>query len=266
MTPDAKAEIAATYSTAADHFDAPAVNFFRYFGDRTVERAALPSGAMVLDVCCGTGSSAIPAARAVAPGGRVIGVDLAQGLLALARAKATEQGIANVEFRQADFEQVYFRPASFDAAICVFGIFFFPDMPAALSKMWRFLRPGGRLAITTWRAGSLEPIHTVFWDAVRRVRPELYKPSGARARLAGPGAVERLFADAGISQVEITHEDGEQTLEAPEDAWTIVMGSSYRRTIEQLTPVERAAVREECLAKAGGSIHLPVCYAIARAK
>src|SRR3954454_8377524 len=105
--PPSKAQISATYSAAADHYESPPLAFWNYFGERTVQRAAMPPDAIVLDVCCGAGGSALPAARAVAPGGRVIGIDLAAGLLALARAKAARQGLANAEFRHADFDQVY---------------------------------------------------------------------------------------------------------------------------------------------------------------
>jgi ubiquinone/menaquinone biosynthesis C-methylase UbiE len=264
MTPNPRAQISTTYSAAADHYQSPALAFWNYFGEHAVQRAAPAPGAIVLDVCCGAGGSAIPAARAAGPDGRVIGVDLAPGLLALARARAAAEGIANAEFRHASFEQVYFRPASFDAVICVFGIFFFPDMAGAARKMWRFLRPGGQLAITTWRSGSLEPLHTVFWEAVRRQRPELYKPVGARSRLAGAGAVESLFAEAGIPGVELTHEDREQLIESVEDWWTIAMGTGFRGTIDQLTPEERDRVRVECLALPARSVRLPVTYAIAR--
>ena len=155
-------EISSTYGAAADSFDLPALSFWTRLGQRSVERAALAPGQMVLDICSGTGSSALPAARAVSPGGRVIGVDLAAPLLALAREKAAAQGILNAEFRQADFDQVYFRPGSFHASVCVFGLFFFPDMQASLRKMQRFVRPGGTVAITVWGKGALEPLHTTF--------------------------------------------------------------------------------------------------------
>lgn len=248
MTPTAKQQIAATYGAAADHFEWPALGFWNHFGERTVEHLALAPGAMVLDVCCGAGASALPAARAVAPTGRVIGVDLAPPLLDLARAKA----IPNAEFRHADFDQVYFRPASFDAVICVFGVFFFPDMAAALQKMWRFLRPGGQLAITVWGDGAFAPLTTLF--------------PGPRpwTRLADPAAVEALFAAAGISPVGVTHEDYSQPIASPEDWWTIAMGSGYRATIDQLTPEDSAALRESCLSITAPTIHLPATYSIAR--
>jgi ubiquinone/menaquinone biosynthesis C-methylase UbiE len=264
MTPRLKSEIAAAYSAAADHYDAPALSFWDYFGQRSVKRIALRPGEIVLDVCCGAGASALPAAGAVSPGGRVIGVDLAPPLLALARAKAAARGIANVEFRHADFDQVYFRPESFDAVVCVFGLFFFPDMAAAVRKMWRFLRPGGRLVVTTWGPDSFEPGHTLFWDAVRRERPDLDQAHSARKQLSEPGAVEGVFAAAGIASVESDAEDHDHTIESPEDFWTIVLGTSYRGRIDQLTPEQRERVRQACLGLSAHSLRMPVVYTVAR--
>jgi SAM-dependent methyltransferase len=243
MTPNPKQQTSETYSAAASHFDE--LPFWRHFGERTVAQAGLAPGKIVLDVCCGTGASAIPAARAVAPTGRVIGVDLAPGLLTLARAK----GAPNAEFRQADFEQVYFRPDSFDAVVCVFGIFFFPDMPAALQKMWRFLRPGGVLAITVWGENAFAPLDAIFpgphrWD-----------------RLARPGALQQLFADSGIPGVEVADENHEQPVVTPEDWWTICLGSGFRGKI---TPENEESLRAQCLAITAPAIPLPVHYALAR--
>ena len=89
-------DAASTYSAAADHFDE--LPFWDRIGRRTVDRLALQAGESVLDACCGTGASALPAAHAVGPGGRVVGLDLAEPALARARAKAREQGLRNVEF------------------------------------------------------------------------------------------------------------------------------------------------------------------------
>src|SRR5215813_9304948 len=73
----AKAKAAATYDAAADHFDDEPLRFWERIGRSTVARLGLPAGANVLDVGCGTGASALPAAQAVGPGGSVLGVDLA---------------------------------------------------------------------------------------------------------------------------------------------------------------------------------------------
>src|SRR5262249_1355549 len=93
---------ASTYTAAADHYERPALGFWDRWGAGTVSRLALSRGAAVLDLCCGAGGSALPAARAVGPDGRVLGVDLAVPLLELARAKAARERLTNVEFRQGD--------------------------------------------------------------------------------------------------------------------------------------------------------------------
>jgi ubiquinone/menaquinone biosynthesis C-methylase UbiE len=68
-TNDAKVRAATTYNAAADFFDAPALSFWERIGARTVQRMSLKPGTRVLDACCGSGASAIPAAKAVGLGG-----------------------------------------------------------------------------------------------------------------------------------------------------------------------------------------------------
>jgi ubiquinone/menaquinone biosynthesis C-methylase UbiE len=262
MSGPSRETVSATYNAAGDHYDA--LPFWGYYGERSAARAELHPGEIVLDVCSGTGASAIPAARAVGPSGRVIGLDLAPSLIVFAREKAAAEGMAQVEFRHADFDQAYFRPASFDAAICVFGIFFFPDMRATLLKMWRFLRPGGRLVITTWGADVFEPGNTVFWNAVRDVRPELYKSFQAWDRLRTPERVAGLFEDAGIPIADTVVENRDHPLGGPQDWWKIVMGTGYRATMEQLSPEEREHVHRACLGVTSAAVRTPAVYTIAR--
>ena len=92
----AKAKAAATYDTAADHFDDEPLGFWKRIGERTVDRLALSAGANVLDVGCGTGASALPAAQLVGPNGFVMGVDLSARLLDRARIKAAMHRLRNV--------------------------------------------------------------------------------------------------------------------------------------------------------------------------
>src|SRR4026208_395205 len=174
-TDDAQKRAAATYNAAADFYDYPTNTFWERYGRRTIDRLKLPGGASALDVCCGSGASAIPAAQAVGPDGAVVGVDLAENPLKLARAKANRLGLQNIHFQSGDLTALPFADGSFDAVVCVFGIFFVPDMEAALRELKRVLRANGRLAITTWGPRFFEPVNTAFWNSVRNVRPELYK-------------------------------------------------------------------------------------------
>ena len=117
----AKLKAATTYNAAADHFDDGPLAFWDRYGQRTIERLRLKSGSVVLDVGCGSGASAIPAGKVVGPHGRVIGADLADRLLAMARAKAAAQKLENIEFREADMEALGYPDASFSNAVALSG-------------------------------------------------------------------------------------------------------------------------------------------------
>src|ERR1700752_134649 len=244
---EAKKKATNTYNAASDHFDSSANSFWERFGRRTVDRLDLRTGASVLDVCCGSGASALPAAGTIGPPGLVLGVDLAENLLELARRKAKQQGLNNVEFRPADFLELGLPSASFDAVVCVFGIFFVPDMTAAVSELRRLVRPGGKLAITTWGPRFLEPVSTAFWDSIRSVRPELHKSFNPWDRIVEPEALGSVFSSAGIQDVEIVAEPGTHPLDSPEDWWSMVLGTGYRGTVDLLEADESEQVRRENL-------------------
>jgi ubiquinone/menaquinone biosynthesis C-methylase UbiE len=239
--PDAKAKAAATYNAAADAFDDPANVFWERFGRRTIDRLRLRPGQRVLDVCCGSGASAIPAAESVGPEGRVLGVDLAESLLALARAKASARGLDNIEFRAGDMLDLDEPP--FDAVVCVFGIFFVPDMVTAVRALWRLVRAGGTLAITTWGPRFFEPASTAFWDAVREVRPDLHKGFNPWDRISDPESVRALLEQADASHIDAVAEAGSHPILTPDAWWAAVRGSGYRGTVDQLDPAARNYVR-----------------------
>jgi ubiquinone/menaquinone biosynthesis C-methylase UbiE len=265
---DAKKRAAATYNAASEFYDHPANTFWERYGRRTIERLRLPEGARVLDVCCGSGASAIPAAEAVGPRGSVTGVDLAGNLLELARAKAKQRGLTNIQFESGDMTNLRFETGSFDVVVCVFGIFFVPDMEAAVRELTRVVRPGGRLAVTTWGPRFFEPVSSAFWDSVRNVRSDLYKGFNPWDRISEAATVRSLLESAAVSDIEVVPETDSQPINSPDHWWAMVLGSGYRGTVDQLTPSEREQVRAENLdflrSEAIRSIEANVIYAIGK--
>src|SRR5215211_5997139 len=244
---NARKKAATTYNAAADFYDHPANTFWERYGRRTVERLGLTPGQRVLDVCCGSGASAVPAARLVGPGGSVIGVDLAQNLLELARSKAEQHGLGNVDFQSGDMTRLPFEDESFDVVVCVFGVFFVPDMESALRELKRVLRTEGKLAITTWGPRFFEPANTAFWNSVRNARPDLYKGFNPWDRICEADDLRTLLKAVGFNEPEVVAENGSQPVNSPDDWWAMIMGSGYRGTVEQLDPEAREQVRKQNL-------------------
>ena len=228
---------AETYDAAADVYDTNA--FWDRFGRRTIERLGLTRDDRVLDVCCGSGASALAAAEVA---GSVLAVDLAENLLALGRRKAAARGLQNIEFRRADLLDL---PAGdFDAVVCVFGVFFVPDVAAAVRSLRSRVRRGGRLAITTWGPRFYEPATSVFWNAVRDVRPDLYRGFNPWDRICDPESLRAVLAEGDVSDAEIVAEAGTHPIASADDWWNVVMGSGFRGTIERsATPTARRSAR-----------------------
>lgn len=243
----ANQKAASAYNAAAELFDHPANTFWNRFGQGTIERLDLREGDKVLDVCSGTGASALPAARKVGSDGRVVAVDLAEKLLARAAEKAKADGLENMEFRVDDMLALAYPDGYFDAVVCVFGIFFVPDMAAAVSELWRQVRPGGRLAITTWGGDLFEPANTSLWQAIRDERPDLHKDFNPWDRISTPEGLLAMLAEAGLTDANVFAEDATHSLSDPEDWWTLAMGSGYRGTLDQLNEEQLRRVKQSNL-------------------
>jgi SAM-dependent methyltransferase len=119
-------------------------------GEAFINRLSLPAGARVLDVACGTGNLAIPAARS---GCIVTGVDIAPNLIDQARQRAAAEDITAI-FDEGDAEQLPYADASFDVVVTMFGAMFAPRPELVASELARVLKPGGKLAMANWNPAS----------------------------------------------------------------------------------------------------------------
>ena len=175
-------------------------------GERALALLAARPGERVLDLGCGCGDSSLTLARSVAPGGKVLGLDLSEPMLARARERAAAAGLANLELRAADVQSAALPPGSFDAAFSRFGVMFFSDPVTAFRNVLGALRPGGRLAFVCWR-----PVAENDWVKVpmAAAAPHLSLPPPAAPDTPGPfsfGDAERvrqILAAAGFGAIRI---------------------------------------------------------------
>ncbi len=136
-----------------------------------VEAVGAAPAQRVLDVGCGTGSTTLAVARHLGAGGRCIGVDISEPMIALARTRAEREG-APVRFVCADAQRHAFEPASFDTIVSRFGVMFFDDPVQAFANLRRAASADARLRVIAWRSAAENPFMTT---AERAAAPLLAK-------------------------------------------------------------------------------------------
>ena len=161
----------------------------------------LEGGERVLDVACGTGNAALVAQQA---GARVTGLDGSPRLVGVARERVPEG-----EFVVGDAAAMPFDDAAFDAAVSVFGVIFARPAETAVAELARVVRPGGRIAITTWPPrGPVFGAVMAMRRAVGRVRPPEDGPPPVN--WGDPEVLERLLGPYGeveIAEHQLEHDD-----------------------------------------------------------
>jgi ubiquinone/menaquinone biosynthesis C-methylase UbiE len=169
-----------------------------------IARTALQPGNRVLDIACGTGIVSRLAAARVGIAGHVVGVDLNPGMLSVARAQKTVYASAKVEWREGDANALPCDNTTFDVVFCQQGLQFFPDKAGALRDMHRVLVPGGRLALSVWRALRYNPYTRALAEVLERhVGPDAGSGMRAPCDFGDAQALRTLLTTVGFREISI---------------------------------------------------------------
>ncbi len=259
--------IGAAFDDGAAEFERLAPSLWNPMGNALVAAAEIEVGQSILDAGCGTGATTIPAAQYAGPDGRVDGVDLSEQMLALAQAKASTLSLENIALHVGDISG-FTGDEPYDVVLSSYSIFFLEDMDKGAAQLISNLRPGGRLALSTWAEGSLTPFTDLLVQECRREQPELTGPlSGARdntERLNTPEKLTAWLEGFGLQDIKVLSTPAQVQL-SPSLAWSLVMGSGLRFLLPG-DPEAADRVKAAFLEKLGEEHHLNADTLIATAR
>jgi ubiquinone/menaquinone biosynthesis C-methylase UbiE len=174
-------------------------SLFAHHAPHLVDAAEVTAGDRVLDIACGTGIVARTAADRTGPTGRVVGLDLNEAMLTVARRIRPD-----LDWRQGDAASLPFPDDSFDVALCQSGLMFVPDPAAAVGEMARVVRPGGRVAAQVWSSLDRQTAIQPLADAVtRHAGPDAVDLISTYFRLGDREQFTGQFARAGLRVTDV---------------------------------------------------------------
>ncbi len=241
-----KYKIKETFNIASAGYDKPALRFFSSSAEHLASQMRFEGSERILDVATGTGAVALACAKLLT-NGHVTGIDLSDGMLQQASSKAVLQHLENLTFHCMDLESMHFPLASFDGAVCGFGIFFMPDMEAALGCIASVIKPGGRIGISSFTGDVMEPMSQKFLDRLQTYGIEM--PPLSWKRLDGAEKHQSLYAAVGITQVETRSQQVGYFLTGFDEWWDVLWNSGFRGLLSQLSEQELTRFKEEHFAE-----------------
>lgn len=246
-----------------------------FINHRLVADARLQPGLRVLDLGSGTGYPALLAGDVVGSEGSVVGIDLAESMLAVATRKAKALGMQHVTFRTGDVTTLPFDAGSFDAVISRFCLMFLPEIPKALKEILRVLKPGGYVAAAVWSAPEKNPFIRIPMDVIKTITP--LPPPDPEApgifRLAKPGDLAGMMERAGLALLsddeftaEVTYATAEEFFRSMMDIAAPIQNLFATLTPEQKTEAERGIVKAVKEYRRQQGVALPIAVRIVSAR
>lgn len=204
------------------------------FGEDVLRRIDVGPGVRLLDVACGGGALAIPAARR---GADVVAVDIAPTMIERLHARARVEGLSNLEGKAMDGEALELPDETFDVSVSLNGVSVFTNLSAGLTEIVRVTKPGGKVMIVAFGAPQKAEFLALLMGALKASVPGFtplsMDPPPPPFQLADPAHFERELTRAGLSEVQVDAVIWEKTFASADQFWDVI--TSGHPIVVQLT-------------------------------
>lgn len=226
----------APWDLVAEGYSETTMKFFQGYVDAALEMVALRSDDDIVDIACGPGTLTLAAAEKAAS---VKALDFSENMLSILRQRMADRGVNNIETHKGDGQDLPYGDEIFDAAFSLFGLMFFPDRAKGYAEIYRTLKPGGRVCISSWAPVDCSPMMQTMFGAMQAIKPDLPSPKTNPESLENPDFLKSELSAAGFRDVEVHGVTMSMPVASAAEFWeSMVKGSAPVMMMKNSMPEE----------------------------
>lgn len=212
------------WDMVAEGYAESTMKMFRPYADKALQMVKLSKNSVILDVACGPGTLPLLVAGKVKS---IHAIDFSETMIKLFKESVSAGELENIELHCGDAQALPFSDAMFDAAFSMFGLMFFPNRNKGYTEIFRTLKPGGKVIISSWAPVSDSPAMQTMFGALKAMKPEIPDPQTDIESLENPEFFKTELEGAGFKGVEVVPVVGEYPVTNIASFWVdMVKGSA----------------------------------------